>query len=264
MKARGPIITLIVIAVLGLVLLVANMAKTSKGQAAPAPAPAASASAPSARAPVPVPAPAAKPGPPGPAPGPAGPAPGPGGPAAGNPAAAAPAQAAPAPGASAAPAPGAPAEGGSGRPEPFPAQAKYTGYTNGNHAAIAVTVRNGRVSAYLCDGKSLEAWYQGTDADGKIDAKGKGGNTLSGSLANRTVSGTVSAGGKSWTYSATPASAPAGLYRSQSGDRTTGWIKDSNGNVTGASHDEGGAVGPAGPLDPATAESVEGDDQVVS
>jgi len=259
MKARGPIITLIVIAVLGLVLLVANMAKGSKGQAAPAPA--ASASAPSARAPVP--APVVKPGPPGPAPGPAGPAPGPGGPAAaGNPAAAAPAQAAPAPGAQAAPAPGVPGPAGPA-PEPFPAQAKYTGYTNGNHAAIAVTVRNGRVTAYLCDGKSLEAWYQGTDADGKIDAKGKGVNALSGSLANRTVSGTVSAGGKSWTYSATPASAPAGLYRSQSGDRTTGWIKDSNGNVTGMSQ-QGGTEGPAGPLDPATAESVEGDYQVVS
>jgi hypothetical protein len=69
---------------------------------------------------------------------------------------------------------------------PFPAEAKYTGYTDGNHAAIAVTVRNNRVTAYLCDGKTLESWYRGGAADGAIDAKGKNNSTLSGTLTDST------------------------------------------------------------------------------
>ncbi|MDT7558454.1 MAG: hypothetical protein QOI68_2924, partial [Pseudonocardiales bacterium] len=145
---------------------------------------------------------------------------------------------------------------------PFPGQAKYTGYTDGNHAALAVTVRDNKVSAYLCDGKTIEAWYQGSSAGGKLDAKGRGANTLTGSLSGGKLSGTVSAGGKSWTYTAAPAAAPAGLYRSKTPTATTGWVKDSNGQVTGLVN-AGGALRPAPALDPATAQSVEGGDTVV-
>jgi hypothetical protein len=170
------------------------------------------------------------------------------------------AEAAPAP--PPAPAETAPAPQPAAQPEPFPAEAKYLGHTDGNGAAIAITVRNGQVAAYLCDGKSVEGWYQGSAADGTIDAKGRGSNALTGSLSGSKLSGTVSAGGKSWTYSAEPTAAPAGLYRAKSGVRTTGWIKDSNGQVTGLSN-ENGVVGPAAPLNPAGAQFVQGDNKVV-
>jgi hypothetical protein len=156
-------------------------------------------------------------------------------------------------------APGAPAAPEAAK-TPFPAQAKYTGYTDGDHGAIALTVRNNRVTAYLCDGKTLEAWYKGSAADGAVDAKSKSGGTLSGTLTDKTLRGTVTAKGKTWTYSAHPATSPAGLYRSATPGKTTGWIKDSSGKVTGLAN-EGGVTRPAGPLDPATAHSVEGDDQ---
>jgi hypothetical protein len=145
---------------------------------------------------------------------------------------------------------------------PFPGQARYTGYTDGNHAALAVTVRDNKVSAYLCDGKTIEAWYQGSSAGGKLDAKGRGTNALTGSLSGGNLSGTVSAGGRSWTYTAAPAAAPAGLYRSKTPAATTGWVKDSNGQVTGLVN-AGGALRPAPALDPATAQSIEGGDTVV-
>jgi hypothetical protein len=222
MRSRGPIVTLLVIVVLAAVLLVVNLSKGS-------------------------PADTAAPATPAPASGAAAPAPAPGGAA---PEAAAP----PAPGAQPA-APGAAAE-------PFPAQAKYTGHTDGSKAAIAVTVRGGKVSAYLCDGKSVEGWYQGTAAGGSVQAKGRGANTLTGSLSGGTLSGTVSAGGKSWSYTAAASAAPAGLYRSKTPSATVGWIKDSNGQVTGLAN-EGGTVRPAPPLDTGTATAVEGGDQVV-
>jgi hypothetical protein len=146
--------------------------------------------------------------------------------------------------AAAAPDPGAPVGGAQ---EQFPARAKYTGYTDGNHAAIAVSVRDGKASAYLCDGKSVEGWYQGS--------------ALNGTVAATQLTGTVSAGGRSWSYTATPSLSPAGLYRSKTATGTTGWIKDSAGNVTGLTN-AGGIPQPAPPLDPATAQAVEGGDRV--
>jgi hypothetical protein len=184
------------------------------------------------------------------------------------PGAAAPASGAPAPASGAAPeavappAAGAPPAAPGAAAEPFPTQAKYTGHTDGSRAAIAVTVRNDKVSAYLCDGRSVEGWYQGTAAGGSVQARGRGTNTLTGSLSGGTLSGTVSAGGKSWSYTAAPSAAPAGLYRSKTPSATVGWIKDSNGQVTGLAN-EGGTVRPAPPLDPGTATAVEGGDQVV-
>ena len=176
---------------------------------------------------------------------------------------------APAPAAGAAPeavgppaAAGAPPAAPGAAAEPFPAQAKYTGHTDGSRAAIAVTVRNDKVSAYLCDGRSVEGWYQGTAAGGSVQARGRGTNTLTGSLSGGTLSGTVSAGGKSLSYTAAPSAAPAGLYRSKTPSATVGWIKDSNGQVTGLAN-EGGTVRPAPPLDPGTATAVEGGDVVV-
>jgi hypothetical protein len=260
MRSRGPIVTLLAVVVLGLVLLAVNLSRNPASGSAAQAAPAGTAQSAAAVA-APAPSAAVQPS--------AGANP----PAAANPpvAAAEPdaegAPGAPAPDAAApdAAAPGAAAPGAAGPAAgatQFPAAAKYTGYTDGNHAAIAVTVRDGKVSGYLCDGKAIESWYQGGASNGVVDAKGKGANALSGTLSGRTLTGTVSAGGKSWTYSAAPASSPAGLYRSKSNTRTTGWIKDSSGNVTGLAHD-GDTVTPAGPLDPATAQSVEGGDRVV-
>lgn len=146
---------------------------------------------------------------------------------------------------------------------PFPPEAKYTGHTDGAHASIAVSVRGGQVSAYLCDGKSVEAWYQGNVTDDAIKATGRGANTLTGSLDGSTLSGTVTALGKSWSYSASPVTAPAGLYRAKQGSRTVGWIKQSDGSVTGLANN-GGMEEPAPPLDPATAQWIGGGDTVIN
>src|SRR5882757_5702269 len=247
MRERGPLITVLVVLVLGTVVLAVNLmrAPTDKpaAQAVGSNAAAAPASGPSAR-PAPPPAAQAAPEPAGPPAGAQvapGPAPGPPGPNAAPPAA-----------------PGPPAAA-----TPFPCHAKYTGHTDGNRAAIAITVRNDQVSAYLCDCKAIEGWYQGSASNGRIDAKGAGANALQGSLKGSTLSGTVSAGGKSWTYTASPATSPAGLYRAQSGKRTTGWIKGPDGQVTGLTH-ENGTIEPAAPLDATSAQSVEGGDRVVA
>lgn len=139
----------------------------------------------------------------------------------------------------------------------FPPQASYTGETEGNEtdeAAVAVTVQGDEATAYVCDGKAVEAWYQGVAKDGTVELEGKGGDTLTGTLDGDTITGTISAQGESWTFTAEQARQPAGLYRSSNGSVTTGWIRQSDGSVTGlASNGK-----PAGPLDIATAQRVEG------
>jgi hypothetical protein len=149
----------------------------------------------------------------------------------------------------------------------FPLRAQYTGHTADAEVSIAVAVHDGQVSAYLCDGKTVEGWYQGSVVNGSIVAKGRGANTLSGSLvgsalAGLTLSGTVSAKGRSWTFSVTPVNSPAGLYRSKTGTLTIGWIKNPDGSVTGLENNNG-VEQPAPPLDPATALFVSGGDTVV-
>lgn len=201
MKNRGPILTLVVVAIFGLVMFLVNL---SAAPGTPPPAAAATAAASTS--------------------------------------------------ASAAPAAAA---------TPFPAQATYTGKTEGKappEAAIAITVKGEQASAYVCDGKSVEAWYNGTAKDGKLDLKGKGANTLTGTLNGDTITGEVSAGGKTWKFTAKLVQKPAGLYRASSGGTTTGWVRQPDGTVTGLQSN--GA--PAGPLDTATAQSVEGDTPVVN
>jgi hypothetical protein len=211
MRIRGPFITLFVVALLGGILLLVNLARTPTDSNQAAASNVASAAAP-------VQAPDGK------APAEA--------PKAAEPKAAA---------------------------VPFPARAKYIGHTEANNSAIAITVRDNKVSAYLCDGKVIEGWYKGGATDGKLNATGKGTNQLTGSLTDGKLSGTVSADGRSWSYAAAPVSAPAGLYRAKTPTSTTGWVKDSNGQVTGLTRD-GGAVKPAPPLDPNTAQAIEGGD----
>ncbi len=200
MKLRGPILTLVAVALLGLVVLLVNL-RAAPG--APPPAAAGAAATTSASA---------------------------------EPAAAA---------------------------TPFPERATYTGQTQGKatgEAAVAVTVKGEKASSYVCDGKAVEAWYNGTAKDGKVELKGTGENVLTGTLNGDTITGTVSAGGKSWPFTAKLVQKPAGLYRASGGGTTTGWIQQPNGTVTGLRSDGQ----PAGPLDTSTAESVEGDTDVVN
>ena len=226
MRRQGPVLTLLVVVLVGLTLLVLNMLRTPAGTATAAGQAATSAVAAAAPAGAPPAAPAGAP-----------------------------------PAGAAAPA-GAPPAGAAPPAAPLPAEARYVGHTEGGPSAITVAVRNGKATGYLCDGQKLEGWFQGSAVNGMIDAKGKGSNALTGSLAGGMLTGTVSVGGSTWSYTAAPVVKPAGLYRSKTPQGTVGWIKDSQGRVTGLAN-VGGVEEPAPPLQPDSVQQVEGDDQIV-
>ncbi|WP_326952564.1 hypothetical protein [Amycolatopsis sp. NBC_01286] len=137
-----------------------------------------------------------------------------------------------------------------------PARADYAGHVDGGGASVAVSVRDGHAIAYVCDGKKVEAWLQGVTVGGKLDLKGTKGANLAGSYDAAAVTGSVTAGGKTWKFTAGPAKKPAGLYRAtpkvKGKGAKVGWIVQADGSQVGiltTDDDQQSIAAPA--LDPA-------------
>jgi hypothetical protein len=131
--------------------------------------------------------------------------------------------------------------------------ATWAGSVDGGAASIAITARNGGAVAYLCDGKRVEAWLLGSAVDAKLNLSGKSDATLVGTFGNGVASGTLSAGGKRWTFKVPVVTAPSGLYRASANVRNAkivgGWIVLPNGVQVGALN-RNGVTEPGTPLDP--------------
>ena len=148
----------------------------------------------------------------------------------------------------------APTSASIAKPNPIPPRADYAGRVDGGGASVAVSVRDGHAIAYVCDGKKIEAWLQGITTDGRLDLKDGRGGTLVGGYDPATVTGTVTAGGKTWHFTAPTAKKPAGLYRATPKVRgkaaKVGWIVQPDGSQVGIlTTDSTSAEAPA--LDPA-------------
>lgn len=154
--------------------------------------------------------------------------------------------------------------GGSPAPPP-PVEAEqpaYAGRTSGNEATIAIAVRGDEASAYICDGKQVEAWLEGTITDGKLTLQGRDDARADGSIQGDAVFGTLWVQGKQWPYAAQRAEPPAGLYQ---GNGTVdgeparvGWIVLQDGSQVGVA-DIGGVTRPAPAIDPYQLSGVEVD-----
>lgn len=137
---------------------------------------------------------------------------------------------------------------------PAVAEAAYTGRSAGNEVTVALAVKDGRAVAYVCDGKKVEAWYEGTLSGADLElsaADGKPGITAT--VTDAATLGTVTVGGKELPFAAEDVAAPAGLYEGRAAVRGVltriGWIVDDDGKVTGVAN-AGGTRRPAPTLDP--------------
>lgn len=136
--------------------------------------------------------------------------------------------------------------------EPSVAPGTYAGRTSGNQMTVAIATKDGKVAAYLCDGKSVEAWMQGTLDGRDIRLRSPKGATLTATIRDNAAFGTISAGGQqNLSFSADLAAAPAGLYEARSGSTRIGWIVLSDGSRVGLSQTNGVST-PAPALDTAT------------
>lgn len=145
-------------------------------------------------------------------------------------------------------------------PPPAIAEKAYTGRSSGNEVTVAIAVKDGRAVAYVCDGKKIEAWLEGTLSGSDVSlASADGATTITGTLDDARSLGTVTVGQKSWPYAAKAVVAPAGLYEGRANidgvANRIGWIVLDDGGQTGANR-VGGEVQPAPALDPANLDGV--------
>ncbi|MEV0941043.1 hypothetical protein AB0I90_11795 [Micromonospora wenchangensis] len=134
------------------------------------------------------------------------------------------------------------------------ADSNWTGRLDGG-ATIAITVTDGKAVAYVCDGRKLEVWLNGTAADGRMKLTGKKGEVLTGSFGDGVASGEMVVGQRRWKFTAKQTGKPDPvLYRATAQQRRAGvdggWIMLPDGSQIGVVTRDGTPV-PAPPLDPA-------------
>ena len=230
MKRNTPLITLLVGAALGVVLLISNMLATPSGKPVSYSAAAASAAS--------VPATAAAPSSPAPAATESSPASSATSPAAPTESPAAPTESSEAP-AESSPAVSQPASAPS--PEPTrttPTKATYTARVGGGGGSVAVAVHNSKAIAYVCNGSSVEGWMRGKVENGKLTLTGKNNAHLTATYHAGTVTGDVEAHGTDYSFSAPTASKSSGLYEAtvsvQGKTIKAGWIVLGDGTQIGS------------------------------
>jgi hypothetical protein len=190
-----------------------------------------------------------------------------------------------APGAPSAPAPGAPPPAAPGAPPAPPgpppalAEVAYAGRSAGNEVTVAVAVKDGKAVGYVCDGKEVEAWLEGTLTGSDLRLSGgEGGSSITATVSEAATFGTITVDGEELPFAAEDVEAPAGLYEGRASVRGVatriGWIVDGEGKVTGVANARGvrrtaPALDPADPdatrIDgvPVTVTPLDGADEVI-
>jgi hypothetical protein len=95
-------------------------------------------------------------------------------------------------------------------------QAVYTGRSSGNQVTLAVVTQGDKATGYVCNGRNIEAWLQGSVNGNQVSLAGHNGASLSGSLSGLAMFGMVTAGaGQSFPFAAALSPHPAGIYQAR-------------------------------------------------
>ncbi|MGW2560297.1 hypothetical protein ACWCXB_13825 [Streptomyces sp. NPDC001514] len=134
---------------------------------------------------------------------------------------------------------------------------EYAGRTTDDTASVAISLRGDQAIAYVCDGRTREAWMRGpVEEDGDMHLTSSDTNAkLDGILSGGKVTGTVDVGDRNWSFTATKAVKPSGLYRATAEVRGAelkgGWIILQDGRQVGIITRDGKPAA-APPIDPKT------------
>jgi hypothetical protein len=132
-------------------------------------------------------------------------------------------------------------------------KAVYAGRSSGNEVTLAIVTDGDKAAAYVCNGRTIEAWLQGSVKGNQVTLTGRGGAGLVGSLSGLAMFGTVTpSAGLSFPFSAELSPRPAGVYQARitvNGLATRiGWAVLPDGTQLGVTA-AGTATRPAPPLD---------------
>jgi serine/threonine-protein kinase len=119
---------------------------------------------------------------------------------------------------------------------------------------LAISIRDGRAIAYICDGDRLEAWLKGTATNGLLNLTGKDNSKITGLFDANRAAGEITVEGRAHRFDIGVVRKPSGLYRlaGQVGGATVvgSWIVLPDGRQVGVLiRVDGRQVGPAPVLD---------------
>jgi hypothetical protein len=118
---------------------------------------------------------------------------------------------------------------------------------------VAVAVSGAEASAYICDGKRIESWLEGTVSGEQVSLQGRNGAQLTAMLSDGAALGMITVAEQQLPFSAAVAGPPAGIYEGQAtvdGEpNRIGWIVLPSGRQVGINN-VAGKRGPAPELDP--------------
>jgi hypothetical protein len=133
-----------------------------------------------------------------------------------------------------------------------PTKANYAAKVKGGGATIAISVHDGQVIVYICNGSTLDEWFSGPiGSDSKITLTGKNNATLTAAYGVGEMTGDATAHGTDFNFSAgaVSKSSGAGLYRATSdvGGTTVkaGWIVLGDGTKIGSLEPDSTSASPS-------------------
>jgi serine/threonine-protein kinase len=136
-----------------------------------------------------------------------------------------------------------------------PVKGDYAGRVHGGGASVAIAIHGTQAIAYVCNGSVVEAWFQGTAADGRLALTGKNGAQLNGTYYSKKADGDVVTNGFHYTFSVPVVQKPSGLYRSTADVRgatiKAGWIVLPDGTQVGSLESDANAAVPSAVAAPA-------------
>jgi hypothetical protein len=95
-------------------------------------------------------------------------------------------------------------------------EAVYSGRSSGNQVTLAVVTDGDKAVAYVCNGRTVQAWLQGSVRGNQVSLTGLHGTSLTGSLSGLAMFGTVTPGaGLSFPFSAELSARPAGVFQAR-------------------------------------------------
>jgi hypothetical protein len=133
-----------------------------------------------------------------------------------------------------------------------PARANYASKVEGGGATIAISVHDGQVIVYICNGSTLDEWFSGPiSSNGKVTLTGKNNATLDASYGVGEMTGNAVAHGTDFNFSAgaVSKSSGAGLYQATAdvGGTTVkaGWIVLGDGTKIGSLEPDSTSAAPS-------------------
>ena len=123
-----------------------------------------------------------------------------------------------------------------------PTRADFTGRVGGGGGSVAVAVHGDKAIAYVCNGSTVEGWMRGKVENGKLTLTGKNKTHLTASIHTGTVTGDVEAHGTDYSFSvptvSKSSSKSSGLYQAtavvQGKTIKAGWIVLGDGTQIGS------------------------------